>query len=75
MAISLSFLDNAYKQTNKQCGFRMCNVQSKKPRVVAVTHYTCMGLPTMYNSAPPSAILALRHFRYTDKYHDENLHS
>ena len=30
-----------------------------------VTIYTCMGLPTMYNSVSSGAILALRHFRYS----------
>ena len=32
-------------------------------------------MPTIYNSAQLSAILALHHFRYLGKYHVENLHS
>ena len=40
-----------------------------------VTIYTCMGLPTMYNSVSPGAILALRHFRYSRIWSADNISS
>ena len=38
-----------------------------------VTIYTCMGLPTMYNSVSSGAILALRHFRYSRIWSADNI--